>query len=175
MMVIYLRKLHAKAIQEKYFDDILDFLRINLDNTIEKIEMVDIDNESRFMITTSENNFAIDLTKFGEGLQRIFEITLLMGYSQNGIVCIDEIDSAVHKSLLIRFTEFIQKLAVKFNVQVFLSTHSKECVDAFVRNNFPDDDLKAYSLQELNHKMTIKFLDGNKLKSLVESIDIDIR
>lgn len=170
-----LKKAHAKAIQEKYFDDILDFLRINLDNTIEKIEMVDIDNESRFMITTSENNFAIDLTKYGEGLQRIFEITLLMGYSQNGIVCIDEIDSAVHKSLLIRFTEFIQKLAVKFNVQVFLSTHSKECVDAFVRNNFPDDDLKAYSLQELNHKMTIKFLDGNKLKSLVESIDIDIR
>lgn len=81
--------------------------------------MVDIDNESRFMITTSENNFAIDLTKFGEGLQRIFEITLLMGYSQNGIVCIDEIDSAVHKSLLIRFTEFIQKLAVSLMFKFF--------------------------------------------------------
>jgi AAA15 family ATPase/GTPase len=170
-----LKKAHAKAIQEKYFDDILSFIREKMDKNIDKIEMVSIDNESRFMVSTKEMAYAIDITKYGEGLQRVFEIALLMGYSKNGIICIDELDSAIHKNLLIEFTQFIQELAVKFNVQVFLSTHSKECIDAFVENNYPDDELTAFALSEIEGKISCKFLEGNKLKQLVETINIDIR
>lgn len=170
-----LKKAHAKAVQEKYFDDIIIFLRDKMDTNIDKIEMVSIENESRFMVSTHNGLYAIDITKYGEGLQRIFEIALLMGYSKNGIICIDELDSAIHKNLLIDFTHFIQELAVKFNVQVFLSTHSKECVDAFVTNSFPDDELTAFALTEVNGKIICKYLEGNKLKQLVETINIDIR
>jgi AAA15 family ATPase/GTPase len=170
-----LKKAHAKAIQEKYFDEIMNFIREKMDDNIEKIEMISIENESRFMVSSKEINQAIDLTKYGEGLQRVFEIALLMGYSRNGLICIDELDSAIHKNLLIEFTQFIQYLAKKFNVQVFLSTHSKECIDAFVENNYPDDELTAFSLNETNGKITCKYLEGNKLKQLVETINIDIR
>lgn len=117
----------------------------------------------------------LDLTKYGEGLQRVFEIALFIGYCRNGILCIDEIDSALHKNLLIAFTNFIQEMAAEFNVQVFLSTHSKECIDAFVENNFPDNELTAYSLSEQNGQIICRYLEGNKLKQLVESINIDIR
>lgn len=151
------------------------FIREKMDKNIDKIEMVSIENESRFMVSTDEMSYAIDITKYGEGLQRIFEIALLMGYSKNGIICIDELDSAIHKNLLIDFTQFIQELAVKFNVQVFLSTHSKECIDAFVENNFPDEELTAFTLSEIDGKVTCKYLEGNKLKQLVETINIDIR
>lgn len=170
-----LKKAHAKAIQEKYFDEIMIFIREKMDKNIEKIEMVSIDNESRFMVSTLEMNYAVDITKYGEGLQRVFEIALLMGYSKNGIICIDELDSAIHRNLLIDFTQFIQELAVKFNVQVFLSTHSKECIDAFVENAYPDEELTAYALSKEDDKIIAKFLEGNKLKQLVETINIDIR
>lgn len=170
-----LRKAHAKAVQEKYFDDIIGFIQQKMDASIEKIEMVSIENESRFMVSSSNLDYAIDLTKYGEGLQRVLEIALLMGYSKNGIMCIDELDSAIHKSLLIDFTEYIQLLAEKFNVQVFLSTHSKECIDAFVENNYPDDALTVFTLKKENNRIVCRYLEGNKLKSLVESINIDIR
>jgi AAA15 family ATPase/GTPase len=170
-----LKKAHAKAIQEKYFGDIMKFIRDKMDKNIDKIEMVSIENESRFMVSTNEIPYAVDITKYGEGLQRVFEIALLMGYSKNGIICIDELDSAIHKNLLIDFTQFIQELAQKFNVQVFLSTHSKECIDAFVENEYPDDELTAFALSEDNGKVSCKYLEGNKLKQLVETINIDIR
>lgn len=170
-----LKKAHAKAIQEKYFNDIIDFIQSKMDKNIDKIEMVSIENESRFMVSSKNIQHAIDITKYGEGLQRVFEIALLMGYSRNGIICIDELDSAIHKNLLVDFTQFIQELALKFNVQVFLSTHSKECIDAFVINNFPDDELTAFALTEENGKVVCKYLEGNKLKQLVDSINIDIR
>jgi len=127
------------------------------------------------MVSTDDSDKPIDLTKYGEGLQRVFEIALLLGYCRNGVLCIDEIDSALHKSLLIDFTQFIQETANQFNVQIFLSTHSKECIDAFVENDYPDDDLTAFSMQEEGGRIVCKFLEGNKLKQLVESINLDIR
>jgi Predicted ATPases len=173
---VLLKKAHAFAVEEKYFDEIIDFIKDYLDPNIEKIELVSISNESRFMVTSTSLDNAIDITKYGEGLQRVFEIALLMVYSRNGIICIDEIDSAIHRNLLIKFTSFIQMLADKFNVQVFLTTHSKECIDAFVENDYPDDELTAFALEVGdNGKVECNFLSGNKLKQLVETINIDIR
>ncbi|HYD22560.1 MAG TPA: AAA family ATPase [Flavipsychrobacter sp.] len=170
-----LRKAHAYAVQEKFFDEVIDFIRLHLDNSIEKIELVSDEGESRFLVTSSSLDKVIDITKYGEGLQRIFEIALLMCYNNNGILCIDEIDSAVHKGLLVDFTRFIQESAERFNVQVFLSTHSKECIDAFVENGYPDKELTAFALNEENGKIVCKYLEGNKLQQLVESINLDIR
>lgn len=167
---------HKLAIENRYFDRVIDFIRQHLDETIEKIDLVNDEGENRFKVTTSSIDKAIDITKYGEGMQRVFEIALLLGYCRNGILCIDEIDSALHKSLLIKFTEFIQTIAKEFNVQVFLSTHSKECIDAFVENEYSDDELTAYALEENEEgKIECNFLLGNKLKQLVETINIDIR
>lgn len=167
---------HKLAIENRYFDRVIDFIRQHLDESIEKIDLVNDEGENRFKVTSSIIDKAIDITKYGEGMQRIFEIALLLGYCKNGILCVDEIDSALHKSLLIKFTEFIQTIAKEFNVQVFLSTHSKECIDAFVENDYSDDELTAYALEENDEgKIECNFLLGNKLKQLVETINIDIR
>lgn len=166
---------HSQAVNEGYYDKIIQFIRDKLDNSIEKIELINDEGQNRFVVSTSKMSKPLDLTKYGEGLQRVFEIALFIGYCRNGILCIDEIDSALHKNLLIAFTNFIQEMAAEFNVQVFLSTHSKECIDAFVENNFPDNELTAYSLSEQNGQIICRYLEGNKLKQLVESINIDIR
>ncbi len=171
-----LQTAHTSAVKEGYFERVKDFIREKLDSSIKNIELISEAGENRFMVTTEDNQKPIDLTKYGEGLQRVFEIALLLGYCKDGILCVDEIDSALHKSLLIAFTQFIQETAQEFNVQVFLSTHSKECIDAFVENNFPDEELTAYALNKNDSgEIECKFLPGNKLKQLVETINIDIR
>lgn len=171
-----LERAHAKSVENQYLSKIIDFIIKYIDPRIEKIELTTIDSVKRFMVSSSESDKALDLSQYGEGVQRVFEIGLLMGYCRNGVLCIDEMDSAIHKNLLIPFTAFIQNLADDFNVQVFLSTHSKECIDAFVLNDYPDDNLMAYSMtQDEDGKIVSKFLEGNELKSLVNSINIDIR
>ncbi|KAA8485883.1 AAA15 family ATPase/GTPase [Arcticibacter tournemirensis] len=166
---------HKTAVDNKYFEDVIAFINEYLDPDIEKIDLVNDDGENRFRVSSKRLDKAADLTTYGEGLQRIFEIALLLGYCRNGILCVDELDSALHKSLLVSFTEFLQRTAAEFNVQVFISTHSKECIDAFVENSYPDDDLTAYSLTEEDGRIVCRFLAGTKLKQLVESINLDIR
>jgi AAA15 family ATPase/GTPase len=166
-------KAHNYAISEKYFDDIVDFICKNMDSSIEKIDLVE---NNRFMVTSNKLDTAIDITKYGEGMQRIFEIALLMGYNRNGILCVDEIDCAIHKSLLIAFAKFIQQLADRFNVQVFLSTHSKECIDAFIQAKHNENkNITAYSLTEENGKVACKYVSGERLESLIQSLNFDIR
>ncbi|MCA0426417.1 MAG: AAA family ATPase [Bacteroidetes bacterium] len=167
---------HNQAIENRYFEKVIQFIREHLDSSITNIDLVNEQGDFRFRVTSSSKDYVLDITEYGEGLQRIFEIALLLGYCKNGVLCIDEVDSAIHKSLLIKFTEFIQKVAKDFNVQVFLSTHSKECIDAFVENDFPDDELTAFALEDgENGRIECNFLAGNKLKQLVETINIDIR
>jgi AAA15 family ATPase/GTPase len=168
-----LSRAHNHAIHEKYFGDIVDFIREQMDASIQKIDLVE---NNRFMVTSDKFDTAIDITKYGEGMQRVFEIALLMGYNSNGILCIDEIDCAIHKSLLVNFSKFIQQLAFKFNVQVFLSTHSKECIDAFIEAKFNDNkDITAYSLTVEGGKVVCKYVSGERLESLIQSINFDIR
>ena len=170
-----LKKAHAKSVQDKSFDEIIEFIKQKLDSSIEKIELVDLEGESRFLVSSSKTQDAIDLTKYGEGLQRVFEISLLLAFCKNGILCIDEIDSAIHKNLLIPFTNFIQIAAEKFNVQVFISTHSKECIDAFIENDYKNDEITAYALTEEDNKIVSRYLKGKKLEQLINAINIDIR
>ncbi len=168
----FLSRAYEQAITEKYLDEVIAFIRDKMDPNIEKIDLIP---NGRFMVSARQFEQAVDITKYGEGLQRVFEIALLMGYSRDGIICIDELDSAIHKSLLVDFTQFIQQAARTFNVQVFLSTHSKECIDAFVENDFHNEDITAYALTEENGSIVCRYLPGTRLEELVEAIDIDIR
>ncbi|MEM7658528.1 MAG: AAA family ATPase, partial [Bacteroidota bacterium] len=163
---------YEKAITDKYLEEVIEFIREKMDSDIVGIDLVPND---RFLVNSQAFPQAVDITKYGEGLQRVFEIAMLMGYSRNGIICIDELDSAIHKSLLIDFTQFIQEAARKFNVQVFLSTHSKECIDAFVENDYHNEDITAYALTEENGTIQCRYLPGTDLEELVEAINIDIR
>ena len=169
---ILLGKAYEQAVTDKYLDEVIGFIREKMDPAIQSIDMVP---NGRFLVNSNAFAQAVDITKYGEGLQRVFEIALLMSYSRNGVICIDELDSAIHKSLLIAFTQFIQESARKFNVQVFLSTHSKECIDAFVENEFHNEDITAYALTEEEGKIQCRFLPGTDLEELVEAINLDIR
>lgn len=166
---------HRQAIENKYFDSIISFINTSLDKTIEKIDLVNDQGEYRFKVSSSTQEEVLDITEYGEGLQRVFEIALLLGYCKDGVLCIDEIDSALHNSLLIPFSKFVQQVAEQFNVQVFASTHSKECIDAFVKNDYNTSDITAYALVEEDGHVKCKYIDGERLEQLIDSINFDIR
>src|SRR5690606_29862226 len=170
-----LQTAHTVAVKEGYFEKIKSFIKDKLDGSIKNIELVSEAGENRFMVSVDDGDKPIDLTKYGEGLQRVFEIALLLGYCKDGILCIDEVDSALHKSLLSDFAKFIQEFAQEFNVQVFLSTHSKECIDAFIESNVNNEEITAYMLKQENDRVTCTYFDGKRLETLIEGFNYDIR
>ena len=109
-------------------------------------------------------------------MQRIFNIGLLFACAENGVLLIDEFENAIHASLLPNFVILIDEMAKKFNVQVFLTTHTKECIIAFLNNSEIDKKaISSYSLVNVGHTIEVEHFSGEKLAELIDSFDFDIR
>lgn len=133
------------------------------------------DEQYRFLVPHLDFGQALDLSSFGDGLRRVFEIGLLLASVRGGVLLIDEFESSLHPQLLRSLTRIVQELATKLNVQVFLTTHSKEVLDAFITNNDRLEDIAAYALQHGPQGVDVRRFDGDHLLLLHEAADFDLR
>jgi AAA15 family ATPase/GTPase len=166
---------HEASITSKSYDKILEFIQSSIDGGILDINLVNPDDLRRFEVNHDYFEETIDLTQFGEGLQRIFYIALLFAKARNGIVLIDEIETAIHYSLLVQFTKFIQKLAEDYNVQVFVSSHSKECINAFLENGYENETISGYHLEKKNGEIVCQQVTGERFSRLIQNFNYDLR
>ena len=130
--------------------------------------------DKRFIVdSTAFKDKNVELSSYGEGVGRFFEIALNIAYCRNGVLLIDEMETAIHYSLLKRVTKFIQSMADAFNTQIFMTTHSKECIDAFVADDDRNGEIHFFQMNSKSDKVVQ--IDGESLRSLIDSMDLDIR
>jgi predicted ATPase len=162
------------SIRAKSKDRVLAFIRRHLDAGIQDIALAS--EHSRFLVTHAALGEAVDLSTFGEGVQRVFLTGLLFAGARGGVVLVDEFENAVHTSLLVELTKLVHEFAVEFDTQVFLTTHSKETVDAFLLNGFRTEEVVAYLLKQGDEGgRTATRFPGPDLKRAVEVGDVDLR
>jgi len=73
----------------------------------------------------------IPLRSLGEGMNRLFGTTLALVNSKNRMLLLDEVESGLHYSVQPDVWRLIFKTAHRLNVQVFATTHSMDCIEAF--------------------------------------------
>lgn len=66
----------------------------------------------------------------GDGFNRVLHLLVSMYEARNGLIAVDEIENGIHYLALPKLWEKIASLALQLNVQVFATTHSRECVHA---------------------------------------------
>lgn len=169
---------YSKAMENKLMAKIVNFINEHIVNTIETIYWDE--SVSRFKVQDKRQKKAIDLCKYGEGFQRIFHIALLFANNQNGVVLIDEFENAIHASLLRPFAEFICRLSKEFNVQLFLTSHSKECIDSFSRVNNLEVTKSFYGLKRKtvcneDDETDIFYLSSKYFEDMLNFMNIDLR
>ena len=153
---------------------VIEFIRERVDPHLINIELAD--EQRRFLVSHQDFDRAPDLSSFGEGMRRIFEVGLLFAGVRGGVLLIDEFENAIHPGLLTAFTRVVQELAVEHNVQVFLTTHSKEALDAFILNDYATEDIAGYALCRGGESgVAVQRFDGEKLERLHKALDFDLR
>lgn len=165
---------NEESIRLKLKDRVVEFIRAHIDAGVRDVALAN--EHRRFLVTHDAFDEAADLSSFGEGIQRVFLAGLLFAGARGGVVLIDEFENALHTSLLLEFTKFVHELAVEFECQVFLTTHSKETVDAFLLNGYRIDDVAAYLLKRDDGatKKVLRF-SGPELRQAVAVGDVDLR
>lgn len=167
---------YHKSVQSKLLPKIFRFLHDKVLPTLRDIRLVD--EFQRFLVDDDRFESSMDLTSYGEGLQRMFFTSLLFSSAENGVVLIDEFENAIHADFIGMFAPFIHSLAKEFNVQVFLTTHSKECIDAFVKT-IPRDEIPDFAFHALvrpdGGQVKVREFDGKSFSKLLQAADVDLR
>ena len=79
------------------------------------------------------------LSTYGDGIKKVLSIANAIALSSNGVLLIDEIDTAIHAKYYDDIFKFIMKAAKQYNVQLFITTHSIEAVDGLLKTQVKDD------------------------------------
>lgn len=78
-----------------------------------------------------ESGFPTPLSLLGDAVNKIAEYILAMVATPNCVLLIDEIENGIHHTHQKEFWKMLFDLAIKFDVQVFATTHSREMTEAF--------------------------------------------
>lgn len=118
---------------------------------------------------------AVPLKSLGEGMTKLLGTALTVVNSENGILLIDEIDTGLHYSVLLDVWRMVFRIARELNVQVFATTHSKDCIEAFAQaaNESPEDGM-LIRLERQGEKIVAKTISEERLVDAVE-YDVEVR
>jgi AAA15 family ATPase/GTPase len=85
---------------------------------------------------------------FGDGIKRVLGIAMnVLTLRNGGVLLIDEIETSIHKSILGDAFRWLLKLCTVNKIQLFITTHSLEAVDAILGASDSVDDLAAFRLK----------------------------
>lgn len=111
---------------------VLEMLKL-IDSDITNLAFLSlVDSETRIPFVRLKNiERRIPLHQMGDGIFRLLQIILEIPKSKNSILLIDEFENGLHYSVQPKVWELIFELAHRFNIQVFATTHSWDCIESF--------------------------------------------
>lgn len=142
------------SIQKKDNEHFLNTTLNEFDNSIEVFKVFDALPQCKV------NGKWLEITELGDGVRHIISMVTALFQSENGYLFIDEIENGIHHTHLDKLWEIILKVSKEQNVQVFATTHSIECINAYARvaKKLEDEEI---TFIELGRN------DENELKAMV--------
>lgn len=112
---------------------------------------------------------------FGDGLKKVLTLASAIVKMRSGVILIDEFETGIHKRALGKVAEWMASATKRYDVQVFLTTHSSEAISALVEaQEVCGDSLRAYRLEHYKNNIYVKKFAGNDLYILKNYQGMDI-
>jgi putative AbiEii toxin of type IV toxin-antitoxin system len=94
----------------------------------------------------------VPLGSMGEGLKRLLVLAMNLVRSAGGYLLVDEIDTGLHYSVMVKMWKLVVETARRLDIQVFATTHSLDCIQALagLYENEPDvrDEISLHRIEK---------------------------
>lgn len=102
----------------------------SIDETIERIAPASDGHLTSVVVNCSNQPPRIPLRSLGDGIYRMLGLALGLAASRGKVLLVDEIDSGLHYTVMEKMWKLLFETSKQLNVQVFATTHSRDCIDA---------------------------------------------
>ncbi len=124
----HLKKIYTEVQKSEHEEQLNKFINI-FDNSIEKFKIFEDSPQCKKI----DQNQYMKLSEFGDGLRNYISIISALYACKNSYLFIDEIDNGIHYTKIDKLWHIIFTISKQLNIQVFVTTHSKECIESFAR------------------------------------------
>lgn len=132
-----------------YENEVIKSLQI-IEPNIEKLAFISnpLNQNDRIpMVSLKNSEKPIPLYSMGDGIKRILQLILNLHQAKDGLLLIDEFDNGLHYKVQEKVWGLLFELAERFNVQVFATTHSNDCIRAFSNISQERTDIDGMLIQ----------------------------
>ena len=170
---IQLRQL-SDAILEQNLFSVIAAVKL-IDDDIDNLEIVSRSGISPTLWVHHKRAGFSPVSSLGDGVRRVLAIALTLHSVRKGVLLIDELETAIHRDALVEVLKWIILAARHFDVQLFMTTHSLEAVDAVltVTSECPEK-IVAFRLPH-HGSGEVKRFDGDVLDNLRFDRGVDVR
>ena len=116
----------------------------------------------------------VPISTFGEGIKKVLTLACSIVKMRRGVLLIDEFETGIHKRALTQVAQWLTSVIKRYEVQVFLTTHSKDAIDALISAQQDYDEISAYRLEHYKGSIYVKQFRGPDLYQLAKNQGMDI-
>lgn len=148
-----------------------DILSINYDNNNNSIS-----GRGVYKILSKAHQKALPLNVYGDGMKKAVLLMSAVIGAQNGVLLLDEFETAIHTSAMDKTFKWILETCKKLNVQVFMTSHSKEAIDKVLKCA-PDvmDDIAVYTMYKEEGGTSVRRLSARKAIEVQDEMGLELR
>lgn len=129
-----------------------------------------------YKILSKSHRKALPLNVYGDGMKKAILLMSAVIKAKNGILLLDEFETAIHTSVMDKTFKWILETCKKLNVQVFMTTHSKEAIDKVLKCS-PNlkNDISVYTIYKDDEEIAVRRLEGPKAIEVQDEMGLELR
>ena len=155
--------------------DVVDALKL-VDSRLVNLLVIATEKGSAIYGDIQTGHFS-PIPLMGDGMVRVLSIALSLTTSTGGVMLLDEVENGIYYEVMPKIWKMIANTARKLNVQLFVTTHSEECIRA-VHQALEElkflDDLRFYRFESLKGNTGVVCYDPNEINAALKA-DIEVR
>ncbi len=172
-----INRMQLRSQSEQLFDDdsVSELLR-KFDSDIVAVRIGSFSGDRPAIYIKHRKLGEAPLSVFGDATRRtILLTTTLLSLKAGGILFIDEVEAGIHVTALANVFNWLVEAARTLEVQLFVTTHSLEALDALISAHSEQDDIVVYQLSQTEERTENKRFSGDLLHRLRFKRGLDVR
>ena len=154
-----------------------------IDPAVERIASIVIDRGPYFQeapggvfIKRRETENRIPIGSMGDGMWRMLGLALALVNAKGGVLLVDEIDTGLHYSVMADMWRMVSERAAALEVQVFATTHSRDCYESLAAVAQPGLPSPEITIQRIDldprREQAIRFNDEAIIAAAERGIEV---
>lgn len=171
----------SKIIISDNKDTMIELIQ-NFDKKIKNLILVSLYGKTPSIYAEHDDLGVVPLSTFGDALRRVilWAFNIFSLPSNNGILLIDEIEVGLHTNNFKKALSWLVLTAQELKIQVFMTTHSIEAIDAIIEsfssnNQTNNDSLVLYNIRQNENATEVKRFADQSLRRLRFERGLDLR